>query len=107
MVGQCHSCESICSILIVASVILSFLRVHPLNATRGSTAVGRFKGEVDVLLRIEANDETGNIDQLLANSDVPLSDEDSGMVNGFGESQLKTCVCRRRSRKSSIERPKT
>merc|ERR1712142_104974 len=78
-----------CLILIVAPVILSFLRVHPLNATRGSTAVGRFKGEVYVLLRIEANDETGNIDQLLTNSDVPLSDEDSGMVNGFGESQFK------------------
>lgn len=41
-----------------------------------------------MLLRIQSNNERGNIDNLLANSDVSLLDQDTGVVNGLGETEL-------------------
>ena len=38
------------------------------NHTWGTATVRRFEGEVNVLLRVEANNETRNVDQLLADS---------------------------------------
>lgn len=38
------------------------------------------------LLRVQSDDEGWDVDNLLANSDVPLPDEDTGMVDGLGES---------------------
>lgn len=39
-----------------------------------------------MLLRVESDDEGGDVDDLLADSDVSLSDEDSGVVDRLGES---------------------
>jgi hypothetical protein len=41
-----------------------------------------------VLLRVESDDERRNVDNLLANSDVSLADQNTGMVNGLGQSEL-------------------
>ncbi len=42
-----------------------------------------------MLLRICADNERWNIDNLLANTDVALADEDSGVVNGLGKVLLE------------------
>jgi len=41
-----------------------------------------------MLLRVQANDEGGNVDDLLADSDVSLADENTGVVDGLGEPEL-------------------
>lgn len=41
---------------------------------------------MDSLLRVESDNERWDVDNLLANSDVPLPDEDSGVVDRLGES---------------------
>jgi len=76
-------------ILVVAAVLFALLGVHSLHTTRGSTAIRRFEREVDVFLRVQANDETGHVYQLLTDSDMPLSDEDAGVVNGFGQAEFE------------------
>ena len=45
-------------------------------------------GELDVLLGGDTDHEGGNVDQLLADSDVLLSDEDTGVMNGLGNLSL-------------------
>jgi len=41
-----------------------------------------------VLLGVETDDERRNIDDLLANTDVALADEDTGVVDGLGKTKL-------------------
>lgn len=41
-----------------------------------------------MLLRIETDDEGRDIDNLLANADVTLFDQDTGVMDGFGEAEL-------------------
>lgn len=41
---------------------------------------------MDSLLGVESDNEGWNVDDLLADSDVPLPDEDTGVVNRLGES---------------------
>lgn len=42
-----------------------------------------------MLLRVEADDEGRNVDDLLANTDVALADEDTGVVDSLGETKLE------------------
>lgn len=42
-----------------------------------------------MLLRVEANHEAGDVDDLLADADVPLVDEDTGVVDRLGEARLE------------------
>jgi hypothetical protein len=42
-----------------------------------------------VFLRVDADKERGNIDHLLANTDVALSDQNTSMVDGLGKTLLK------------------
>lgn len=78
-----------------------------------------------ILLGVESDNERRNVDDLLADSDVPLPDENTSVVNGLGETvksqtplqnssiwsetypSLNTWVCKRLSRKSSVLRAKT
>jgi hypothetical protein len=69
-------------------LLLRSLGLLPANTTRTSTSEWRAKGEIDVLLRIETNDEGWDVDDLLANTDVSLADEDTGVVDGLGETEL-------------------
>lgn len=41
-----------------------------------------------MLLGVETDDERGDVDNLLANTDVALADEDTGVVDGLGEAEL-------------------
>ena len=54
-----------------------------------TSTVGRVEGEVNVLLRVEANDERGHVDDLLADADVALADQDAGVVDRLGEARLE------------------
>lgn len=53
-----------------------------------ATAEGRGKGEVNVLLGVETDDEGRNVDDLLADTDVALADENTSVVDGLGEAEL-------------------
>ena len=44
-----------------------------LDATRAATTVGRVEGKVDVLLGVEADDERGHVDDLLADAAQKLT----------------------------------
>ena len=57
--------------------------------SRGTSSVGRGRGEADVLLRLNANNERGNVDHLLSDGDVSLADEDTSVVDGLGHSALE------------------
>ena len=41
-----------------------------------------------MLLAVQSDHKAGHIDDLLSNTDVALFDEDSGVVNGLGETEL-------------------
>jgi len=57
--------------------------------TAGTAATeGRGESEVDVLLRVETDNERGNVDDLLADADVALLDEDTSVVDRLGEAEL-------------------
>ena len=42
-----------------------------------------------MLLRVGADNERGDVDDLLANANVSLSDEDASVVDGLGEALLE------------------
>lgn len=58
------------------------------NTAGTATTEGRGEREVDVLLGVEADHERGNVDDLLADADVTLLDQDTGVVDGLGETEL-------------------
>lgn len=51
-------------------------------------AEGRVESKVNVLLGVETDDERRNVDDLLADADVALADQDTGVVDGLGETEL-------------------
>jgi len=53
-----------------------------------ATTEGRGKSEVNVLLGVETDDERRNVDDLLSDSDVALADQDTGVVDRLGETEL-------------------
>ena len=57
-------------ILFSFAAISSLLQVLPLDATGTATTEGWTQGKVDVLLRVQANDEAWNIHQLLADTKI-------------------------------------
>mmetsp|Transcript_2558 Transcript_2558/g.9831 ORF Transcript_2558/g.9831 Transcript_2558/m.9831 type:complete len:269 (-) Transcript_2558:5-811(-) len=59
------------------------------DAAGAALAVGRGDGEVDVLLRVDADHEGGHVDDLLADADVALLDEDARVVDRLGEALLE------------------
>lgn len=74
---------------VLAVTTLGGLGALALNTAGAATAVGRLEREVDVLLRVEANDERGDVNDLLADADVALADEDTGVVDRLGEAELE------------------
>src|SRR3569833_38872 len=77
-------------ILILTLVVLLLRRLGllPLVATRTTTAQGRGQGEVDVLLRVEPDDERRHVDDLPAHADVSLADQEARVVDRLGQTQL-------------------
>lgn len=75
-------------LLIALAGTLSSLGLLSADTARAATAEWRVQREVDVLLGVEADDERGNVDNLLADTDVTLTDQDAGVVNGLGKTEL-------------------
>lgn len=73
-------------------LILSSLRlltsVLSGNTTGTSTTEWGGLGEVNVLLGVQSNNERWDVDNLLTNSNVSLGDQDTGMVDRSGQTQL-------------------
>jgi hypothetical protein len=87
-------------------LLLGGLGLLPPDATRATSTEWRGQGEVNVLLRVETDNEGGNVDDLLSNTiellarwtqihnhsksipDVSLLNEDTGVVNTLGEAEL-------------------
>ena len=72
-------------IFILVVAVFALLGVHSLDSAGRTAAVGRLEAEVDVLLRVEAHDEGGDVDELLAHADVTLADEDASVMDRLGE----------------------
>jgi hypothetical protein len=77
-------------VLLILATLTALGGLGLLSADTAGTATteGRGKGEVDVLLRVETNDERRNVDDLLSDSDVTLADQDTGVVDRLGETEL-------------------
>jgi hypothetical protein len=77
-------------ILLVITILLGLgsLGLLPANTARTSTTEWRAEGKVNVLLGVETDDERRNVDDLLANTDVSLTDENTGVVDGLGKTEL-------------------
>jgi hypothetical protein len=58
------------------------------NTSRSSLSVGRVDGKVNVLFRSRSHIKGWNGDQLGSNTDVALSDQDTGVVDGLGKALL-------------------
>jgi len=74
--------------LILTLTLLSSLGLLSADTAGAASAEGRGQGEVDVLLRVETDDERGNVDDLLADTDVALADKDTSVVDRFGKTEL-------------------
>merc|ERR1740131_752654 len=68
---------------------ISLLGILPLDTTRPSASEWRLQAEVNVLLGVQAHNEGWHIDNLLPDTDVPLFDQDTGVMNGLGKSELE------------------
>ena len=77
-------------VLIVASRLVgSSSSTLPLDTARTSTTVGGGEREVNVLLGVETDNEGGDVNDLLADADVALTDQDTGVVDRLGKTRLE------------------
>jgi hypothetical protein len=74
---------------VVITALLGSLGLLPPDTARTATTEGRGQGEVDVLLGVETDNEGGDVDDLLADADVPLADEHTSVVDSLGETELE------------------
>lgn len=75
-------------LLLVIATLLGSLGLLSSDTAGAATTKRRGESEVDVLLGVETDDERGNVDDLLADADVALADQDTGVVDGLGETEL-------------------
>jgi hypothetical protein len=75
-------------LLLAVVALLGGLGLLSSDTARAAATKGRGQGEVNVLLRVETDNERGDVDDLLANTDVALANEDTGVVNGLGKTKL-------------------
>jgi hypothetical protein len=75
-------------LLLLALTALSSLGLLSADTAGAAATEGRGQGEVDVLLGVETDDEGRHVDDLLADADVALADQDTGVVDGLGEAEL-------------------
>lgn len=60
-----------------------------LDASSTTTTIGASEGKVDQLLRVQTDDKAGDIDDVLTNTDVALTDQDASVMDALGESELE------------------
>jgi hypothetical protein len=76
-------------LLLLATVtLLGGLGLLSPDTAEATATKWRGNGEINVLLRVETDDERGHVDDLLANADVALADENTGVVDRLGEAEL-------------------
>jgi len=75
-------------LLLLLTLLLSSLGLLAADTTWATTTEWRVQGEVNVLLGVETDDERWDIDDLLADTDVSLADQNTGVVDGLGETEL-------------------
>jgi hypothetical protein len=75
-------------LVVTTLALLGGLGLLSADTAGTATTVGRGEGEVNVLLGVETDDERRNVDDLLADADVALTDQDTGVVDGLGETEL-------------------
>lgn len=75
-------------LLLSGATLLGSLSLLSANTARATAAERRVQSEVNVLLGVETDDERRNIDNLLADTDVALADQDTGVVDGLGKAEL-------------------
>jgi len=76
-------------ILFVITAFSAGLGTLSLDATGTATTIGRGQSEINMLLGVQTDNEGGNVDNLLANTDVTLTDEDTSVVDGLGKTELE------------------
>merc|ERR1719263_1501798 len=79
------------SILVFLAAAIAALGIHALPAHTAWTAATEWRSEceLNVFLAVNANEERRDVANLLANADVPLTDEGTGVVDGLGEAKLE------------------
>lgn len=75
-------------LLLAISTALGGLGLLSADTTRAAATEWRVQGEVNVLLGVETDDERRNVDNLLANTDVALADENTSVVDRLGKTEL-------------------
>lgn len=74
-------------ILLLSSSTLTL--VLSLDSTSSASTVWGVRSKVNMLLGVQSDHERRNIDDLLTNSDVSLGDQNSGVVDRSGQTQLE------------------
>ncbi len=75
-------------LLLTLTTLSSSLGLLSADTAGAAAAEGRGQRKVNVLLRVETDDERRNVDDLLADTDVALADQDTGVVDGLGKAEL-------------------
>jgi hypothetical protein len=83
-----HLLIIITAFLITTLLSLSSLSLLPPNTTRSPTTKRTRQSKVNMLLTIQSHNERRNIDDLLPDADMSLLDQDSGVMDGLGETEL-------------------
>merc|ERR1711971_1022705 len=82
--------ESFANLLVILITTASLpCQVLPLVASGASSAEGAGQSKVDVLLAVNAHHEGGNVNDLLADADVLLADQDTCMMDRLGQALLE------------------
>jgi len=88
--GLVWDCESLLlGFLLCVTRALLGLGPLALHTTSTASTVGRGEGEVNVLLGVKANNVGGDINDLLADANVTLLDEDTCVVDRLGKTELE------------------
>ena len=77
-------------LFLLLAVVLLLGGLSLLSPDTAGTPATKRRGqrEVDVLLGVETDDERGNVDDLLSDSDVTLADQNTGVVDRLGKTEL-------------------
>lgn len=82
--------QSLLVVLLLATFLVgSGSSALSLDTASTSTTIGGGERKVNVLLRVETDDERGNVDDLLANSNVALADQNTGVMDRLCKAKLE------------------
>merc|ERR1711998_726439 len=76
-------------LVVLAIVATTVGGVAALDTARAATTEGGVQGELDVGLRLDTHHERGNVHNLAAHTDVTLTDQHTGVVDGLGQATLE------------------